>query len=163
MGNDGKLVFVDPAGEISPAIGARAFARTQLGQEAGMKLDGMRTRFFLDRAVIGGHAFRVEISYEGERLDRVELFLHLPGDKAGWDGWTEANERQRKEAAETWARQIFGKEMEVKPFELDGEEIVPFEVKWDTVRRAKFEWGEVLSYFDAKAGFSGVAVKYGTP
>jgi hypothetical protein len=84
----------------------------------------------------------------------------MTGDSEGWAGWSQERERARKETAEAWAKEVFGREMEVKPYELEGAVIVPFEQHWDTARRAKFPWGEITSYFDGKAGFSGMAIQY---
>jgi hypothetical protein len=159
-GSQGMLDVEAPEGTIDPRMGARAFAETPLGKECGKKLEGMRTHFYLERAQLSGRAYRVEIIYEGEALSHVDLFLHMWGDAEGWAGWSEQRERSRKEQAEEWAKKAFGKAMEVKPFELEGETVVPFEVKWDTARRLKFEWGEVVSYFDSKGGFSGMGVHY---
>lgn len=158
--SQGILLIDDPPGTIDPAIGARDFSQTKLGLECGKKLQGMRTTFYLERATIAGRAFRVDIIYQAEALDRVELYLHLWGDAEGWSGWSEQRERSRKEQAEAWAKDLFGREMEVKPFEMEGQEIVPFDVKWDTPRRLKFPWGEMVSYFDSKSAFAGVGIFY---
>ena len=157
----GVLTVEDPAGVIDPAIGARGFGETPLGKECGMRLEGVRTRFFLERGLFGGTPFRVEIVFEGERLARVDLTVHMAGDEKGWDGWTQEGEQRRKAVGEAWAEQAFGRKMEAKPIVMeDGTEIVPFEKTWDLPRRIGFEGGEVVSYYDSKASFAGVVVRY---
>jgi len=158
----GVLVVEEPSGVIDPQLGSREFGETPLGQVCGLRLDGMRTRYFMEDAVLGGQAFKVEIVYDGERMERVDLCVKMPGDKKGWDGWTEEGERRRKGLGEAWIAKAFGATADAKPITMeDGVEVVPFENAWDSPRRVLFHGGEVVSYYDSKAGFAGVVVRYG--
>jgi hypothetical protein len=159
---EGTLAFERPAGHLSPGTTQRQIESTALAAAAARRMEESRTRYILEQCMIGGRDFRAEISFEVERLDRIELYLHMPGDKAGWAGWTETGERQRKETAEMWAAEVFGNEMTVKPFVLDGQLITPFEVTWNTARHIAFPWGEIISGFDSKSGFAFVIIRYGT-
>jgi hypothetical protein len=157
----GVLSLSHPPGEIDPALPLHAFAQTPLGQACGRVVEVRRTRLTLDHAVVEHQPFRVELSYDGDRLDRLELVLPLPGDDKGWDGWTEAQERTRKKQAEAWAARVFGRPMEIKPFVLDdGTVLTPFETRWDSPRRLALPWGEVGSFYDSKGGFSWMVITY---
>jgi hypothetical protein len=152
--------FDDPPGEVSPALTATTFAQTPLGRAAAMLLDGMRTRFTLEHCTSLGRPFKAEIIYDAQHLDRIELFLLLPGDNKGWESWSEDGERNRKQQAEAWIADMFGQKPAVLPFEFEGQWITPFETKWDTLQGLRFPWGEVTSYFDSKGGFSGLLIRY---
>jgi hypothetical protein len=157
----GVLQVEEPTGAIDPALSARAFAETSLGRTCSMHVEPARTRFLLDRAVLHGLSFGLEITYEADRLARVDLAAKMLGDAKGWDGWTEEGERRRKHSGEMWAEVAFGRTLEPKPLLLeDGTEIVPFERTWKDPLHLKFPGGEVISYFDSKAGFAGVVVTY---
>jgi hypothetical protein len=68
----------------------------------------------------------------------------------------------RKAWAEEWAARVFGKELTIKPIVMEElpEPVYPAMPGPEHPRHAVFEWGEVSSYFDSKAGFAGLWVRY---
>ena len=158
--NNFTLPFSEPEGVLSFDATARAFADSTLGKACAVKLDGMRTRFTLDRALIHQKVFQVIITFEGERLSQLELLLILPTDKAGWDGWSEAGERQRKLQAEQWLAATFGLTPTPEPFDLDGQKITPFQPAWDHPRTLLIPGAKITSYYDSKAAFAGILCRF---
>jgi hypothetical protein len=155
-----SLQFDDPAGVLDPSVSCRAFAETSLGRAAGVRLEGERTHFLLDRCLIGGKTFQADILFESQQLSRVELFLVLPNDKKGWENWTQAAEQRRKQQGEAWIQTAFGQAPVVEPLEIDGQKVVPFQPEWDYARILHTNWGKATSYFDSKAGFAGILLLY---
>lgn len=155
-----SLLFDAPAGELSPTATCREFADTPLGRAAALRLEGSRTHFHLPDSTLLGERFDVDIVFEAQHLARVELTLKLPTDAQGWSGWSEESERQRKIRGEAWIARLTGAPADILPLEIDGTSVIPFEKNWDLPRGLRASWGGITSYFDAKAGFAGILIRF---
>lgn len=161
----GGWVRFDATGEaIGPGTTSAQIAATEVGRHAATHFTGDGSRLVLGRLEIGGQRFDVTAHFTAGRLARLELFAPLAADGRSWSDWSHQGEMARKHVHERWAAAYFGRPMEPKPIEVEGLTqpggVVPFEVGEDYPRHARFEWGEVLSWYDGKAGQAGLAVSY---
>lgn len=157
------LCFDSPAGQLAPTVTCREFSESPLGRAAALRLEGLRTHFRLSDCVLLGETTEVDIVFETQRLASVELFLKLPIDTKGWGSWSEESERLRKSRGEAWIARLTGTAPEIVPLEIDGISVIPFEKNWDLTRGIRADWGIITSYFDAKAGFAGILIRFHPP
>jgi hypothetical protein len=95
---------------------------------------------------IGDQRFTVWLTFDGGRLQSVNLSLHDPKETASWDTWSEKREKQRKKKHDALLEKTLG-----PPTHSD-------------VVGAHYElpWGQVLSSFDPRSASSEVVVSYST-
>lgn len=161
---DGSLRIDDPVETLVPRMSLEDFERSALRPLTSLHLSAEGCTCRLAERRIGGHAFHVTLTFGPDaRLASIDLFPVRPGDAAGWSGWTLEQEMDRKRWAESWAERTFGTPLTIKPFELETspEPILPANPGPEHPRHAVFAWGEVCSYFDSKAGFAGLWIRYG--
>jgi hypothetical protein len=160
---DGSLYIDGSADPIAPRMTLDAFERSTVRAGASLHLSADGCTCKLAERRIAGNAFHLTLTFGPDtRLASIDLFPVRPGDERAWSGWTLEQEMDRKRWLEAWAAQTFGAPLRVKPFELDTspEPIYPTTPGPDHPRHAVLPWGEVCSYFDSKAGFAGLWIRY---
>lgn len=159
-------LFFDETGEwIGPETTLASFETTKLRALTSVQVGVDKATCKLAERRLFGASFNVTLTFVGERLRRVDMFPNRPDDAKGWDGWTHESEMTRKTWAEEWAARIFGKPLGIKPIVLPDlpEPIYPAKPTPEHPRHALFDWGEVASYYDSKAGFAGLWIHYNAP
>lgn len=157
----GNLRF-DSTGElVGPGTCSSDFAQLRIAASGEVRVGPDRTEMHYQRESLSGGIFTVAIGFVGPRLGSIELFLHRPGDEAGWEGWSEQSELQRKADQEAWIECTFGRPLRIRPVRLDDRDIVPADTP-AAARHAEFEWGEVASFYDDKGGNAFVRIRYNT-
>ena len=159
----GDLYFEETGESVGPETTPGSFETTKLRKLGSLHLSPDLSTCKLAERRIFGESFNVTLTFRGQHLSNVDLFPNRPGDAKGWAGWTREIEMARKAWAEQWAARVFGKKLTIKPIVLDElpEPVYPATPGPEHPRHAVFEWGEVSSYFDDKAGFAGLWIRYG--
>ncbi len=159
----GELYFDETDEVIGSHTTPDDFDKMKLRKFGAVHLSPGRSTCKLAERRLFGESFNVTLTFVGRRLREVDLFPNRPGDAGGWSGWTLEAEMARKAWGEEWAARVFAKELSIKPFvapELS-RPVYPATPGPEHPRHAVFDWGEVCSYFDDKAGFAGIWVRYG--
>jgi hypothetical protein len=158
----GELFFDESGETLGPSTTVNSFEATALRKLSSLHLSPDRATCKLAERRIFGDSFNVSLTFVGQRLQTIDLFPNRPGDAQGWSGWTKEKEMARKAWAEEWAARVFGKPLTIKPFVLEElpEPVFPATPGPEHPRHAVFDWGEVCSYFDDKAGFAGLWIRY---
>jgi len=113
----------------------------------------------LNRAFVNSQPFHVTFHFHGEPLHAIQLMardeaagltLPRPGE------WINENEIARKAWHEAWAKDTFGRALEMKPIVLDAGSppIMPANPGPEHPRYAILHWGSVTSFLDQKGGFA---------
>src|SRR5262249_44782961 len=148
-GRDGELKFDRTGESIGPATTPALFSAMKLAESGKIEMAVTRSICKLGDQSVWGREVIVTLEFGGAQLSAVELCVRLPGDTAGWDGWTHQQEVTRKKTGEEWAAVVFGAPLTLKSFQIDGRSITPTETP-ESARHAVFAWGEVGSYYDGK-------------
>lgn len=161
--SDGAITL-DATGErLGPRTTAEEFAHLRAAPGAPISVGRGRSRAELARVAAHGAEFRLAALFEGATLARLEMVMLRATDGGSWADWSPQAEMARKANHEAWAARVFGAALAPKPLALDrhGQPIVPEPLTWEHPRHAVFDWGEVVSSYDSKAGMSVLVVRYG--
>ena len=99
---------------------------------------GAFTRYRLPGQRVGGEEAIVTLTFDGPRLERVELYQPGPAPEQGWDDWSEEKELARKARHDAFLAARLGPPPYVHA------------------------WGKVESVHDARGGSSSIIVSYGS-
>jgi hypothetical protein len=119
--------------------------------------EGARAR--LEGAVLGRHVI-AGLEFRDGRLARASIFARLEGDGTSWSDWTLDQEMRRKRAHEELGAALFGRELALRPMDINGKSILPLEPGPEHPRHAVFSWGELVSGYDSKGGMAEMWVVY---
>jgi hypothetical protein len=156
----GVLTIAPPGDDLGPGTKALDFARTGSGLAASLHVAGGESVFTLSEAAIAGARFHARIRFVWDDLRRVELVMTASPDGRRWPEWTHDGELSRKAAHEAWAGAVFGRAMPIRPV-LAPEPVMPAAPGPEHPRHIRFDWGEVVSWYDGKAGAASLMVFYG--
>ncbi|MBC7773091.1 MAG: hypothetical protein H7210_11385 [Pyrinomonadaceae bacterium] len=156
----GELLFDDAHFTLPPAAPFGVFSSSPIRARFALHAAGDATVCRCDRELVFGSPCAVSLRFEQDRLAQAELFLHLPGDTTDWNSWTQAQEFERKHAAQAWAARVFGVPLVPMPIDVDGASVIP---EWGdrTPLHAVHPWGVIQSFYDSKGGSSYMRIKYG--
>ena len=157
--HDGQFSIDDPHATLGPSSSLEWFEQSSLRPRAEMDYDaGGVGASIRGVSMLGRHA-NVGLRFIRGPLRRVSLFVCLPDDATGWDGWTLTQELKRKRAHDELAEALFGQALRPKSIETDAKPVWLGE-DGTQPNHARFDWGEVLSIFDSKGGFSELHITY---
>ncbi|MEM6750202.1 MAG: hypothetical protein AAGA57_02620 [Planctomycetota bacterium] len=137
----GDITFEEPAVALGPGLTLDAFRDGPAGRSAKLHVANDP---YTSWKLAGPHAlelsFRVTAWFHAQRLYRVHLLAVDPTTEntasGSWDDWSEAQEMQRKTSHDRWmARHTGGQSL--------------------------FDWGEVVSRYDDRAGMAFLDIRYG--
>lgn len=133
-------IYIDDV-KISPKTIKSYFASSKLKdkiiEEKNIpKDDGTYTRYELGKQKIDGEFFFTTIIFDNELIYTIHISLAMIKENLSWNSWSEENETLRNELNNKWLFKHLGN----PPY--------------------KYDWGEIASNFDTKAGFSYIAIKY---
>lgn len=155
----GELRF-DTTGEVvGPMTVFEDLVRLRAARGARTRLGGGLTEVTVGIQPIMGAEFQAIVRFRSDRLYEIELIMVETETGQRWPEWTLENELARKSAHERWAARAFQAPMELLPFP-GPERIVPAEPLPEHPRGASFGWGTVTSYYEGKAGFAWMVVRY---
>ena len=87
---------------------------------------------------IMGHSFLLTLNFYDSDLTSVDLFADDERFGTSWADWSKEKELQRKRFHESWLGKVLGNDR--YPYDYD--------------------WGSVASFYNEKAGFSYITVRY---
>lgn len=148
--------------DVGPGTTLAQVDQTGTGRTVGRRRFGDEIHLSFVNLLIADTRFHATLKFRHERLYAIDLFLPQPDDGASWEDWNESSERLRRSAGEAWVRQVFDREMTIKPFVDDqtGTEIMPALPDANHPRYARFDWGEIVSYYDPRAAQAGLLIRY---
>lgn len=130
----GDILF-DDGNIIGPSVSLDAFCDSAFGQEASVLLDQSSYKSFsLGIRSLGGCRWSVTLYFRDDRLLRVDIAASDPSFGTSWGDWSKEKEMCRKRRHDEWVAQ--------------------------TLSRADFHWGKVLSVYDERAGGSYISIRY---
>lgn len=157
--SDGRFSIDDPHATLGPGATLDWFEQSPLCARAEMNYGpGGVGASLRDASVLGRHA-HVGLRFDRGLLRRVTLFVCLSDDASGWDGWTLSQELKRKRAHDELAEALFGRTLLPSVIEIEGQAVWLGTDGTHPVH-ARFDWGEVLSAYDSKGGFSELQITY---
>lgn len=90
----------------------------------------------IGRHEISGLLFIVTVYFYNELLESISMSSVNDTSRESWSDWSEEKELKRKEIHDHWMKKLLGN------------------------TSSHYEWGEVWSGYDAKAGFSSFEIRY---
>jgi len=127
--------------EINPKTSKDLFVSSKLKdkvieEKITPKGDGTYSRYELGRQKIGDDIFLVSLIFDNDKIDMLTISFIIDNETSSWDTWSEETEIFRRELNSKWLYKYLGS----PPY--------------------KYDWGEISSDFDAKAGFSYITIRY---
>lgn len=89
---------------------------------------------------IAGHDFNLTLNFHGSDLTGLDLIANDERFGTSWADWSKEKELERKRFHDSWLAKVLGNDR--YPYEYD--------------------WGSVRSFYNEKAGFSYVSIRYRT-
>lgn len=163
MGASDGVVEVDGQGVgLGPSLTLEAFEGGPLHARASYEYNPFGTSVRVDGVRVRGREVTLSLNFKDGLLRRLGLFVHLEGDGTSWDDWTHAQEMRRKREHEALAEELFGVALTPRVVVVDGKRVERMFPEDEWARAASCAWGEVVSGYDSKGGFSEMYVRWGT-
>ncbi len=159
------MLKLDSGGEIRPGDSIRDVAAAIGAITHGVHSGPGGERLTIPSVQIGGVWFHCVLRLDDGRVSSAELLAgesQLPSRE-----WSRENELARKRIHESWAAKVLGRELVVRPVELEAENpgdppmrITPAFTGPETPMHAECAWGEVLSVLDEKACQASLIIRW---
>ena len=132
----GEIVIESIPLRIGPRLTRTEFLSAPIGKSASIVVKNERyCSYNMGRHEISGLVFAVTIYFYNELLESVSI-SSVDHESASWSDWSEQEELEKKEMHDLWLKKLLGK------------------------ASSHYQWGEVWSGYDSKAGFSSIEIRY---
>ena len=135
----GSILLRSSALRLSPSFSRDALARDPIGAAADLRIDDGPRRsyaFELPAGELTPVPVGVHVKFFEQQIDCVELIAHDARFGTSVEDWSKAKEAERKAWHDVWLEDTTGK--------VD----------------AWYPWGEVVSFYDHKTGYSSIRLRY---
>ena len=133
----GELVIESIPLRIGPHLSRNEFLSFRVGKSASIVVKNEPfCSYNIGSHEISGLIFSVTVYFYDELLESISMSSVNDELGASWADWSEQKELERKEIHDRWLKNILGK------------------------ASSHYEWGEVWSGYDSKAGFSSIEIRY---
>jgi hypothetical protein len=132
----GELVIESVPLRIGPHLSRTEFLSLPVGKSASIVVKNEPfCSYSIGTHEISGLLFTVTVYFYGELLESVNL-SSVENESTSWSDWSEQKELEKKEVHDRCLKNLLGK------------------------ASSHYNWGEVWSGYDSKAGFSSIEIRY---
>jgi hypothetical protein len=156
----GRLVLGEGV-EIAPSLTRQELEHRTLGQAARLNIrNEPYISYQLPSGSFQGRRVLATVYFKAQRLESVDIVLSTEPEGASWADWSLEKEMNAKAFHEVVLKDDLGEPHEItlqgvgSPMETEQER------NSRTVVKYRYPWGEVLSTYDSRGGFSSIFVRY---